>query len=321
MIKKKKGNKRKIVKRKFIKRSKIEEKKDKIIEKLNPNRGDVVYSKTLNKIQSTPISTKEGTIPSLLDFPLTYKEAVFIAEFLKGKNEISAARKAKLIFPGMKKEEMEKIINETLNNPNVSKALQCSFQDQIHRTLVSSDRIITQIAKIAFSDPVEMFDENGAIKDMRDIPPAIRCCISEFTNTNIYEGRGEDRVVVGHLSKVKLHDSLKALQVILKDIRDKAKKIKGDTFNFTQYNFGNKSASIKEELQDLSDEELDVLLKLSGQGAEAKITKAKRLKERENIEDSADDIIELAKSKSLVDGTSLYGLDELKEIESCNLEG
>jgi len=70
----------------------------------------------------------------------------------------------------------------------------------------------------------------------------------------------------------------------------------------------------------LSDKELDVLLKLSNTGAEAKLLKLKEPTKDLNIEDSAEEILELSKAKDLKDGLSLYGLEELKEIEKCNLE-
>jgi len=286
----------------------------------------------LDNIMNIPTQQEKGNIPNLLDYGVTHKEAVFITEYVKDYDEIKAGKAARLIDGTMSRMEMDKRLNSVLLNPNVAKALQGCLQDQIYRTLVTSDRVITQIAKIAFNDPIGLYKEDGSetIRDMKDIPPALRYCISEVTNTNIYDGRGDDRRVVGHISKIKLHDSLKALQIILKDIREKGGLTGKITLN--QYNYGTKN--IRENLKDLSDSELDVLLKLSNTGSESLLNKTKLIENKPkdskdskdseilkdfNIEDNAEDIIELARAKDLKDGTQLYGLDELKSIEQSNM--
>ena len=283
----------------------------------------------LDNIMNIPTQQEKGNIPNLLDYGVTHKEAVFITEYVKDYDEIKAGKAARLIDGTMSRMEMDKRLNSVLLNPNVAKALQGCLQDQIYRTLVTSDRVITQIAKIAFNDPLGLYKEDGSgtIRDMKDIPPALRYCISEITNTNIYDGRGDDRRVVGHISKIKLHDSLKALQIILKDIREKGGLTGKITLN--QYNYGTKN--IRENLKDLSDSELDVLLKLSNTGSESLLNKTKLIENKPkdskdsevlkdfNIEDNAEDIIELARAKDLKDGTQLYGLDELKSIEQSNM--
>jgi len=302
-----------------------------ILSKINPvqkNDGNA-YSKKITSIKDTPIKTGSGNIPTLLDFGITYKEARFVTEFIKEYDEKKAALNAKITNKHMSKLEEERVINELLSNPNVSIALQCSIQDQVHRTLVTSDRTITQIAKMAFADPLELYEDDGSgrIKDIKDIPSALRCCISEMTHKSVYNGRGDERTVTGHLTKIKLHDSLKALTILLKDIRDKSDKMKSN-INFTQFNnFGPSGTNMKERLKELSNEELDILIKLSNQGVEGTMrskalpqkTDNGELNEELNIEDSADDIIELARAKNLEDGTQLYALNDLKDIEQQNL--
>lgn len=298
-----------------------DEKAQIILDKLKPVKTYNRYKNKIQKIQNKQIETGTGNIPSILDFGITYKEARFITEFIKDYDEVKSALKAKIITKSMVKLEQERVINELLSNPNVSIALQAAVQDQIHRTLVTSDRTITQIAKMAFSDPLEIFkdDGTGRIKAIKDIPPSLRCCISEMTNTNIYDGRGDDRVVIGHLTKIKLHDSLKALTVLLKDIRDKTNKV--GTVNFNQFNnYGPGGLNIKDRLKDLSDQELDILVKLSNQGVESTLkTKELPAPGDLNIEDSSDEIIELARAKNLEDGTQLYHLNDLKDIEQDNI--
>lgn len=286
----------------------------KILKKIDTN--NVVHNRTYNtqlkEINKTRLSNENGELPSILDFGITFKEAVFVTEYVKDFDELKAGYKCKIISRSMKKEEQERIINEVLSNPNVALALKNIVQDQIQRTLITSDRTLSQIAKMAFSDPNELFNEDGTIKDMKDIPYSLRVCISEINHKTLYDSRGRNRQRIGHLTKVKLHDSLKALQVLLKDIRERSNKTQVNKFN--QFNiYGPGNMNLEARLKELDTKEMDILMKLMGVGKENEI------KEALTIEGPEDAIIEMAK-EGLDDDVQLYGMDELKEIEQCNLQ-
>jgi len=272
------------------------------------------YDKQLHKIRNTTLPVGSGAVPNLLDFGITFHEAKFVAEYSKDFDELRAAKAAKIVRPGMSKSDIEYIIDKTLSNPNVANALQNVVQDQIQRTLVTSDRTITQIAKMAFADPIELYNDDNTLKDMKDIPYAIRVCISEVTHNNLYDGHGADRRVIGQTVKVKLHDSLKALQILLKDFRDKGQKMQ----NINQFNiFGPSNFNLQDRIKELSDNELDTLLKLTNTGKETEI---KQLPESVEIDESEMNVIDMARKKSKEDGIELYSIDELKEIEQCSLD-
>ena len=67
-----------------------------------------------------------------------------------------------------------------------------------------------------------------------------------------------------------------------------------------------------------------ILLKLSNIGIEGGMKSVKDQKqitnnEPINLEDSSEDIIEMARAENLKNGTQLYSLDELKNIEQDNI--
>lgn len=276
-----------------------------------------IYDKEYEKIKDTTLPIGSGEVPTLLDYGVTFQEARFITEYIKDYDEVRAATAAKLIMPAMKKTEKEEIINDIVKNPNVASALEAVVQDQIQRTLITSDRTLSQIAKMAFNDPADMFkdDGSGSLKDIKNMPKAVRACISEITHKTLYDGRGQDRQVIGFTTKIKMHDSLKALQVLLKDIRDKADKRHN---KFNQFNFyGPSNFNLQDRIKDLSSSELDVLLKLANQGTEVNM---KELPAPENIqiEDPLGDVVQMAMKEE--GGIPTFGIDALKEIEQCNLQ-
>lgn len=270
------------------------------------------YGDKVREVQKIVVPMGNGEIPTLLDFGITFNEAKFVTEYIKDYDEVKAGYKSKILRKGMKKNEIDELINETLSNPNVATAIKNVVHNQIQRTLVTADRTITQISKMAFSDPIEMFKDDGSnsLKDMYDIPPALRVCISQMEHKTVFSGRGADRRVTGHITKIKLHDSLKALQVLLKDIREKTNKA---TKQINQFNiYGPSNFNLQDRISELDNKELDILLKLSGNKKEDLAIPEKT---SENKDEEAS-VFDMIKSEN----KDLYTIDDLKDIEQCNLD-
>lgn len=79
---------------------------------------------------------------------------------------------------------------------------------------LTADRTIEEIRRLALSDIGVLFDEQGRLKPLKDIPPAIRATIAsvKVTKTNRIVGDGVQEDVV----EVKLWDKLRALEMAAK---------------------------------------------------------------------------------------------------------
>ncbi len=222
-------------------------------------------NKDLLAMVGTAPRVGSGAVPSILDYGITPQEAIFVANYVKFRDEHRAGRKAKLFEGKTSLKDMDEAIQRVVSNPNVAGAIRAALDDQVHRTLITSDRVLTQVAKIAFADPGDMFNKDGSVKNIHDIPVGLRSCISEMKHSAMYEGRGADRKVVGKLTSIKLSDHLGALKALLKDISDR-KNPKGLVNNFYG-SVGNLqvNTNIEGVIDDLNDRELRLLVKLAGE--------------------------------------------------------
>lgn len=266
-------------------------------------RKESLTSKNLIRLKNSPRKTKDGNFPSLFDFGLDYTEARFVSEWVRTNDELAAARKANIVKTTTPMSKAEQIIDDLINKPNVAQAMRAAIDDQIQRNLLTSDKILSQISKIAFADPNEMFepDGSGTLRQMEDIPPYLRSCIKQIEHRTVYEGRGANRRNTGYITKIKLHDGLTALKTLLKEVEGKLDS--KNKLQFNQYNFGpvQNNMQLDDVLEKLSDEEINLLMKIANMGNDNE--------EEEEVIDASIDGVE-----------PLYSNKELREIEKCNFD-
>lgn len=93
-------------------------------------------------------------------------------------------------------------------------------QTVLARIGITKEKIITEMAKLAFSNIGDIvdIDRDGLAKiNLNKADRAKLASITELESTEIYEGRGEQRKLKGYRTKVKLADKSKALQLLGKE--------------------------------------------------------------------------------------------------------
>lgn len=105
--------------------------------------------------------------------------------------------------------------SKLLNLPHVQSRIAELTQGTHRRLEITAERVLDEIAKIAFVDPTEIFtvNEKGHFTftgDLRDLNPEERACIAEVTQ-NITK--------YGVNTKIKLHDKLSALEKLGKNLK------------------------------------------------------------------------------------------------------
>lgn len=81
---------------------------------------------------------------------------------------------------------------------------------------ITKEKVMKEIASIAFSDIGKLFDEDGALKHPSEVDEKTRRALSAVDMEELYEGKGGDRVQIGSTKKVKLWDKVKALEMLAK---------------------------------------------------------------------------------------------------------
>ena len=71
---------------------------------------------------------------------------------------------------------------------------------------ITADRVLQEIAKLAFLDPRKFFEDDGSLKRIQDLDDDTAACIARMEVTELFEGSGEKKHVYGLLKKFKIAD-------------------------------------------------------------------------------------------------------------------
>ena len=138
---------------------------------------------------------------------LTDKQKMFVAEYLIDLNATQAAIRA-----GYSAKTAYRIGAELLQKTSVQEAIQKRQKDREARTGVTADRVLTELARVAFGDPrkVMSWGPDGVTltssRDLSDDEAALVAEASETTSAN------------GGSIKMKMNDKMKALELLGKHL-------------------------------------------------------------------------------------------------------
>lgn len=146
---------------------------------------------------------------------LTKKQQNFVDEYLIDLNATQAAIRA-----GYSVDTAAVIGCENLTKPNISEPIGKALAERSKRTGINADRIITELAKIAFVNPTDVIDMNEATikgNSNRDDTAAISSVKVKVIPTE--DGNITER-------EVKTYDKIKALELLGKHIGIFSDKLK-----------------------------------------------------------------------------------------------
>ena len=102
--------------------------------------------------------------------------------------------------------------SKLLSNTKIAARIAELYAEFLDKEKYSANFVLEEMFKIANSDPIEMLNEDGSMKQMSDIPVHTRKTISSFEMVEYYEGQGDDREQVGWTKKVKFWSKDKQLE-------------------------------------------------------------------------------------------------------------
>jgi len=138
---------------------------------------------------------------------LTPKQRLFVQEYLIDLNATQASIRA-----GYSVKNAEFQAHCLLKNPKVKQAIELAMYEREQRTKVTQDRVIEELAKIAFINPTDVVNSydaslhNGAAREDTAAISSIR--VKKFPSR---EGFGVER-------EIKLHDKIRALELLGKHL-------------------------------------------------------------------------------------------------------
>lgn len=138
---------------------------------------------------------------------LTPKQALFVQEYLVDLNATRAAIRA-----GYSKKTACRIGGELLTKTCVAESIQKAQEERSKRVELSQDKVLEELARIAFSDPraVVTWSEHGVvIKDSTTLTDDEAATVSEVSRTETKDGG---------TTRIKQYDKLKALELLGKHL-------------------------------------------------------------------------------------------------------
>jgi phage terminase small subunit len=104
---------------------------------------------------------------------LNPKQAAFVREYLVDLNATQAA-----IRVGYSPKTAKQQGSRLLTNADIAKAIEAGKADVAQDAHATKEQILQELARIGFSDPGQILNEDGVCRTLNEMPEDIRRCIS-----------------------------------------------------------------------------------------------------------------------------------------------
>ena len=138
---------------------------------------------------------------------MTDKQRRFVEEYLIDLNATQAAIRA-----GYSPDTAKEIGCENLTKPNISKAIAKAMAERSRRTGISQDRVIEELAKIAFMNAADVINTD----DASILEDASREDLSCIQSVKVKQSDGKKGSMIER--EIKLADKLRALELLGKHL-------------------------------------------------------------------------------------------------------
>lgn len=145
---------------------------------------------------------------------MTERQLRFVEAYLIDPNATQAALKA-----GYSAKTARQQGERLLTNVAVQAALLAAREKRAEKVGVDAAWVLARLADEAVADIGDLFDDNGALKQIHEWPLIWRQgLVSGIEVEELFEGRGESRENIGRLHKIKLSDRIKRIELIGKHV-------------------------------------------------------------------------------------------------------
>lgn len=160
--------------------------------------------------QKTPKTTKQRGA-------LNERHMLFAYRVLEGE---SAAAAYRALYPNAKPATAETEGPALLRSALVAAFVQQRRAKVLAKAEITAEvkleRILLELKRILEVDPLDIWNDTLTLKKLDEIPQDARRAISSMKVTEMFEGQGEDRELVGYLREVKFNAKTDASQQLLR---------------------------------------------------------------------------------------------------------
>jgi phage terminase small subunit len=145
--------------------------------------------------------------------PADLRHRRFAAEYVIDFNRTAAAIRA-----GYSQRTAHSIGSRLFKDPTVQQYIKEEQEARSKRVHVDADRVLRELARIAFFDPRKLLKPDGSPKQMNHLDDDTAAAISGLDVLEVYEGSGAERTFVGYVKKYRISDKNAALTNCLKHL-------------------------------------------------------------------------------------------------------
>lgn len=148
---------------------------------------------------------------------LTIKQENFAQAYVKLGDKSAAYRDA-YNCENMKPESINRKAFQLFHEVKITARIQELQKEVAERNKITVDELVQTLAGMVRFDPATIYDENGVLKSIHDIPIVARQMISELTIDEIKDYQDGHKIVIGQTKKLKLFDKLGAVEKLMKHL-------------------------------------------------------------------------------------------------------
>lgn len=138
---------------------------------------------------------------------LTPKQEQFVAEYLIDLNATKAAERA-----GYSVKTANEQGARLLANVSVKAAIQEAMNRRAGKLEITAERVLAELARLAFFDPRKLFNADGSPKQIHDLDDDTAAAVAGLEVNELFEGQGEQKHIYGLVKKIKIADKGAALE-------------------------------------------------------------------------------------------------------------
>lgn len=158
--------------------------------------------------------TKEHKRKSTQYKPLTAMQEAYAQEYIKcPENQAKAA-----INAGFSPKSAHVKASIMMRDERIQKRIAELMAERNKRLRVSADYVLLRLVEIDQMDVLDILNDDMSIKPVSQWPKVWRQYLSGFDLADMFEGRGDDKELVGILKKIKWPDKVKNLELIGKHV-------------------------------------------------------------------------------------------------------
>lgn len=140
------------------------------------------------------------------------RRRLFVDAYLtNGRNQTQAA-----IACGLSPISASRLAVRYMRHPDVIAAIAVRSAELNAKFNLSIERTLQEVARIAYADPRKFFRADGSLIPINELDDDAAAAMASFEIEELFDGRGDDRVKIGELKKLKAWDKNSALEKAMK---------------------------------------------------------------------------------------------------------